>query len=155
MGTCETPKIARALPSAAPAVNCGWSVDGTVAVHTKPYEYFIVLYFWHALELRKHDCESDTHQRLTTRAGAHDQYRCRREPITPIPRGTVVISGPRWLVDILKVAAWSWPIRSSRFSAILDKAHAFGAHRLTVLTTSATVRGGAASSIFLEDACVD
>src|SRR6267378_6911318 len=73
--------------------NCGWSVDGTVAVNTKPYEYFIVLYFWHALELRKHDCESDTHQRLTTRAGAHDQYRCRREPITPIPRGTVVISG--------------------------------------------------------------
>jgi len=32
---------------------CGWCVDGTVAANTKPYEYFIVLYFGHGRKSEK------------------------------------------------------------------------------------------------------
>jgi hypothetical protein len=33
-------------------VNCGWSVDGTVAAGTRRYEYFWVLHFGHATRTR-------------------------------------------------------------------------------------------------------
>jgi hypothetical protein len=33
-------------------------VDGTVAANAKPYKYFIVLYFWHALERENVDNEN-------------------------------------------------------------------------------------------------
>jgi len=42
-------KVDSPLPLAAPATDCGSSVDGTVAVNTESYKICVVLYFWHAI----------------------------------------------------------------------------------------------------------
>ena len=88
-------QIARALPSAAPAINCGWSVDGTVAANTKSYEYFIVLYFWHALELRKCRLRNRYPSDRRCGAGASGKQRRQRTNHVQFLRGTVVRLRPR------------------------------------------------------------
>src|SRR5262245_12532211 len=83
MGTCETPNrsrdIVRAFASSRSSRNCGWCMDGTVAANAKSYKYFIVLYFWHALERENVDNENQYLMGSRMRAGAHCKHRSQNE----------------------------------------------------------------------------
>ncbi len=82
--------------------NCGWSVDGTVAANTKSYENFIVLHFWHALELRKCRTAKSTHR---IGWGRHQ-----RQNIAGRERNAFAVwlwHPPRRPSDALKGAAWN------------------------------------------------